>query len=76
MKKSDPKTAPPAAEAKPAATPDKPEPPARRSAMKLPEGVSAAAPRGPQPRKAWDSMQGGRPQTDFARRAGKSRKVH
>ncbi|MGQ0529016.1 MAG: hypothetical protein ACT4PG_04195 [Panacagrimonas sp.] len=50
--------------------------PVKRSAMKLPEGVVPAGSRGPQQRKNWTSEHGGRPQTDFARRAGKSRKVH
>lgn len=71
--KSEP-TSPPqtddTAEASAAATPVK------RSAMKLPEGVVPAGSRGPQQRKNWSSEHGGRPQTDFARRAGKSRKVH
>ena len=52
------------------------EAPAKRSAMKLPEGVVPAGPRGPQSGRNWASEHGGRPQTDFARRAGKSRKVH
>lgn len=50
--------------------------PAKPSAMKLPPGVSASAPRGPQQPKPRANANGGRPQTDFARRAGKSRKVH
>lgn len=72
MSKSDRPAPPPAAEA----TPAKDEVPPKRSAMKLPAGVSASAPRGPQQPKPRGTANGGRPQTDFARRAGKSRKVH
>lgn len=54
----------------------KPEAPVKSSAMKLPPGVVPAGPRGPQQPKPRGPGQGGRPQTDFARRAGKSRKVH
>ena len=64
------------ADAPVSADPPQPTAPAKRSAMKLPEGVVPSASRGPQQRKNWSSEHGGRPQTDFARRAGKSRKVH
>ena len=64
------------ADAPVSADPPPPAAPAKRSAMKLPEGVVPAGSRGPQQRKNWSSEHGGRPQTDFARRAGKSRKVH
>ena len=48
----------------------------KRSAMRLPEGVGPNASQRPNPRKPWERFQGGRPQQDFARRAGKDRKVH
>ncbi|MGQ0619092.1 MAG: hypothetical protein ACT4QA_04100 [Panacagrimonas sp.] len=52
--------------------------PAKRSAMKLPPGVVPRAGQGPLSRNPWQTGggTGGRPQTDFARRMGKSRKVH
>lgn len=52
--------------------------PAKRSAVKLPPGVAPKTGQGPQSRNPWHTGggAGGRPQTDFARRLGKSRKVH
>jgi hypothetical protein len=50
--------------------------PPKKSAMKLPPGVTPVGPRGPQQAKPWETGHSGRPQKDFARRAGKSRKVH
>ncbi|WP_420466615.1 hypothetical protein [Panacagrimonas sp.] len=67
----------PAESAEPAA--DHAAPPAgeaKRSAMRLPEGVTPGKPQRPALRKPWESQHGGRPQQDFARRAGRSRKVH
>lgn len=62
---------------KPDAAPEAPKPEApRRSAMKLPEGVTPRAPQGPRSRQGWTHSDGSRPQRDAARRAGKSRKVH
>lgn len=46
------------------------------SAMKLPEGLKKVISRGPQQRGGFRGGAIGKPQTDFARKAGKSRKVH
>lgn len=50
--------------------------PAATSAVRLPPGVTPRVSSGPQGRKGWGTENAGRPQKDFARRAGKSRKVH
>ena len=65
----------PAAEASVPATPAEGEP-GKRTAMKLPPGVGPKGANRPQPHQSWKDAQGGRPQKDFARRAGRSRKVH
>lgn len=49
---------------------------APKSAMKLPEGLKKVIARGPQQRGGFRGGAIGKPQTDFARKAGKSRKVH
>lgn len=58
--------------------PGETEAPAKHSAVKLPAGVVPKSSHGPQSRNPWQTGggAGGRPQTDFARRLGKSRKVH
>ena len=60
----------------PAAEPEQPKAAAKRSAMKLPEGVVPKTGAGPRHGPGWDRNASGRPQRDAARRAGKSRKVH
>lgn len=65
----------PAADVSDAAAPIDAEP-GKRTAMKLPPGVSPKGANRPQPHQSWKDAQGGRPQKDFARRAGRSRKVH
>lgn len=61
----------------PAETVQDPKPkPATSSAVRLPPGVAPKVSNGPQARKSWSADNAGRPQKDFARRAGKSRKVH
>lgn len=72
--KSDPSAAPERPEA--ATTAGKTGESPKRSAMKLPPGVVPKTAQGPQQHRGWQAGAGGRPQTDFARRAGKSRKVH
>ena len=49
---------------------------AKRSAVKLPEGVTPRTSSGPRQGPGWDRNASARPQRDAARRAGKSRKVH
>ena len=73
---SKPKPRTPAADPAPNATPEPPSGETKHSAMKLPAGVTPGGARGPQQPKPRGTANGGRPQTDFARRAGKSRKVH
>jgi hypothetical protein len=72
--KSDPSPAPERTE--PATTAGKTGESPKRRAMKLPPGVVPKTAQGSQQRRDWQPGAGGRPQTDFARRAGKSRKVH
>lgn len=66
----------PTAEASSPAPPADGEPGKHTTAMKLPPGVSPKGANRPQPHQSWKDTQGGRPQKDFARRAGRSRKVH
>ncbi len=75
MKKTKPEPTKAGADAEPAPESIDPKP-AKRSAMKLPEGVAPKGAAGPRQGPGWDRNASGRPQRDAARRAGKSRKVH
>jgi hypothetical protein len=69
MNDADDKKKPPSAE------PAK-DAPAKKTAMRLPAGVTPAGSKRPPSRTPWDNGTSGRPQKDAARRKGKSRKVH